>query len=332
MPADIVERPNDGGFEFQCLRCGLFRISGDADCKLREQPPDEQVSGNLSGYIRKNAGLRIDESDLAKLGNIIPPSVTQKTHDLLLQLAKEFPTPGAKMYDPAVMAGVASRYLKQFEGHNVFPADVIKLPGVPEVRWLAIASASGVSELRWLIHEALKTWGYLEEGDYFSLDHRAHKSLIITPRGWEAVERLQERQTDSRIGFVAMSFRPEFNDLYDHGISEGIRHAGYEPLRVDRTEHNNRIDDEIVASIRRSRFLVADFTVQRGGIYFEAGYALGLGLRVVWLVRSDQLDDVHFDTRQYNFIRWDNGEWAALQRALKNRIEATIGIGPAVRK
>jgi len=230
------------------------------------------------------------------------------------------------------MAGVASRYLKQFEGHNVFPADVIKLPGVPEVRWLAIASASGVSELRWLIHEALKTWGYLEEGDYFSLDHRAHKSLIITPRGWEAVERLQERQTDSRIGFVAMSFRPEFNDLYDHGISEGIRHAGYEPLRVDRTEHNNRIDDEIVASIRRSRFLVADFTVQRGGIYFEAGYALGLGLRVVWLVRSDQLDDVHFDTRQYNFIRWDNGEWAALQRALKNRIEATIGIGPAVRK
>ncbi len=81
---------------------------------------------------------------------------------------------------------------------------------------------------------------------------------------------------------------------------------------------------------KRSRFLVADFTSQRGGIYFEAGYALGLGLRVIWLVRSDKLKNVHFDTRQYNFIQWDNGEWAALQRALKNRIEVTIGAGPAL--
>jgi hypothetical protein len=125
-----------------------------------------------------------------------------------------------------------------------------------------------------------------------------------------------------------MSFRPEFSELYEQGISEGIRLAGYDPLRIDRTEHNNRIDDEIIASIKRSRFLVADFTAQRGGIYFEAGYALGIGLCVIWLVRSDQLDDVHFDNRQYNFIRWDPGEWSVLQRALRNRIEATIGAGP----
>jgi len=52
---------------------------------------------------------------------------------------------------------------------------------------------------------------------------------------------------------------------------------------------------------------VGDFTVDRGGIYFEAGYALGLGLPVIWLVREDELAKVHFDNRQYNFVAWRDG-------------------------
>ena len=34
-----------------------------------------------------------------------------------------------------------------------------------------------------------------------------------------------------------------------------------------------------MAEIRRSRFVVADYTGQVNGVYFEAGFALGLGLR-----------------------------------------------------
>ena len=33
-----------------------------------------------------------------------------------------------------------------------------------------------------------------------------------------------------------------------------------EPVRIDQKERLNKIDDEIIAEIRRSRFLVADFT------------------------------------------------------------------------
>ena len=36
-------------------------------------------------------------------------------------------------------------------------------------------------------------------------------------------------------------------------------------------EHINRIGDEIISQIRRSKFLIADFTGHRGGVYFEAG-------------------------------------------------------------
>ena len=71
------------------------------------------------------------------------------------------------------------------------------------------------------------------------------------------------------------------------------------------------------------RFLVGDFTVDRGGIYFEAGYALGLGLPVIWLVREDELAKVHFDNRQYNFVAWRDGAWEELRDRLRFRIEAT---------
>ena len=111
-------------------------------------------------------------------------------------------------------------------------------------------------------------------------------------------------------------------------IERGIDDSGYQPLRIDQRQHNNKIDDEIVAAIRGSRFVVSDFTGHRGGVYFEAGFAMGLGIPVIWLCRKDELDKAHFDTRQYNFILWEQANLADLTKALKNRIEATIGRGP----
>jgi nucleoside 2-deoxyribosyltransferase len=62
-------------------------------------------------------------------------------------------------------------------------------------------------------------------------------------------------------------------------------------------EHINKIGDEIISQIRRSKFLIADFTGHRGGVYFEAGLAMGLGLPVFWTCRRDDLDKLHFDIR-----------------------------------
>lgn len=65
-----------------------------------------------------------------------------------------------------------------------------------------------------------------------------------------------------------------------------------------------KICDQIISDIRRSEFLVADFTKQSGGVYFDAGYALALGRIVIWSCREDHVKDLHFDTRQYPRITW----------------------------
>jgi nucleoside 2-deoxyribosyltransferase len=69
--------------------------------------------------------------------------------------------------------------------------------------------------------------------------------------------------------------------------------------------------------------VIADVTFASTGVYFEAGYALGLGRPVIWTCRSDRkAQDMHFDTRQYNHILWETP--AHLLDELYYRVVATI--------
>ena len=127
-----------------------------------------------------------------------------------------------------------------------------------------------------------------------------------------------------------MWFDDSMRQAWQRGIAPAIRDAGYEPVRIDQQEHVNKIDDEIIAEIRRARFIVADFTQgdtgARGGVYYEAGFAHGLDIPVIFTCREDSLGKVHFDTRQYNHIVWTEPE--ELRQSLKNCIAAVIGDGP----
>jgi nucleoside 2-deoxyribosyltransferase len=149
----------------------------------------------------------------------------------------------------------------------------------------------------------------------------------LTVRGWERLEEIQKSGRSSNLAFVAMMFAASSNAVYEKAIAPAIKASGYEPFRVDKTEHVNRIDDEIIAGIRRSRFMVADFTGQRSGVYFEAGMMLGLGRNVIWMCTQKELAEnaVHFDVRQFNFIAYESEEDAHTR--LINRILAIEGEG-----
>lgn len=150
-------------------------------------------------------------------------------------------------------------------------------------------------------------------------------NVMITAAGWTELSHLDHAGIDSHSGFIAMAFSPD-RDPAEKAISAAIRATGYLPVRVDKIEHVNKIDDEIIARIRASKFLVADFSLQRNGVYFEAGFMLGLGRPVIWLCEKSDLANVHFDTRQYNTLTYADS--VDLQTGLQRRIEAVIGRGP----
>lgn len=154
--------------------------------------------------------------------------------------------------------------------------------------------------------------------------HDDHYMLTID--GWKRLDEMKRATASSATAFVAMWFDPDLEKAWVEGLRLGVQDAGYEAIRIDKVEHNEKICDRILAEIRRSRLLVADFTGHRQGVYFEAGFALGLGIPVVWCARKAALDASHFDTRQYNHIVWDDA--AELRERLRDRILATVGPGP----
>jgi nucleoside 2-deoxyribosyltransferase len=165
--------------------------------------------------------------------------------------------------------------------------------------------------------ELLETQGWIK-GNYASGYAR------ITPQGF--LHASTGNAVDSSNAFVAMWFDSSMDAARTTGLEPAIRAAGYTPIVVNGVEHINKIDDEIISQIRRSKFLVADFTGHRGGVYFEAGFAMGLGLPVFWTCQKDDLLKLHFDVRQYNCIDWT--DVVDLAQRLQRRIEAVIGRGP----
>ncbi|MEN6306195.1 MAG: hypothetical protein ABFD91_00440 [Anaerohalosphaeraceae bacterium] len=145
---------------------------------------------------------------------------------------------------------------------------------------------------------------------------------ILTARSWEMIEDLQRQEINSKRVFVAMWFDSSMDDFYEKGIKPAIVNAGYDPVKIDSKEFNGKICDEIIAEIKRCKFLVSDFSGQRGGVYFEAGFAMGQGKPVIFAVQESEVKELHFDTRQYNHIVYNSTE--DLYRKLYNRICATI--------
>jgi nucleoside 2-deoxyribosyltransferase len=189
--------------------------------------------------------------------------------------------------------------------------------GAPEL--LARTYCASDTEFQDLIFGLLLGQGMVQRAD-------ATSKMVLSPKGYLAADDLEYQKVNSAQGFVAMSFGKEMDPAWSDGFRQGIEAAGYRPLRIDHKEHINGISDEIVAEIRRSRFVVTDYTHQRNGVYYEAGFASGLGLPLIPTCRADQIKDLHFDIAHINTLRWNDPKQLAID--LARRISAVIGDGP----
>lgn len=144
--------------------------------------------------------------------------------------------------------------------------------------------------------------------------------IRIAENGWLLLEKNMSNQLSKKV-FIAMWFDGSMTSAYS-AIEEALEHLGFDALRIDLKEHNNEISGEILYEIRQCMFIIADVTGQRHGVYFEAGFALGQNIPVIWSCRSDQIREVHFDTRQYNHIVWENED--DLKAKVIRRVKGTI--------
>lgn len=190
--------------------------------------------------------------------------------------------------------------------------------------FLTMANCECVDEqdINWLTDSAIAN------GDL----QKNQSSLILTPKGLGKIEK-HRINTQATQAFVAMWFSKNMDSVYEKAIKPAIKDCGYEVYRVnDDKSHSDQITNKIIAEIKNSKFLIADFTHDeegaRGGVYFEAGFAMGLGIPVLWTIRKDDVSKMHFDTNHYPHIIWETEE--QLKSDLEEAILAHqhIGRGP----
>lgn len=149
-------------------------------------------------------------------------------------------------------------------------------------------------------------------------------SRLLTWDGWRKFYDLKRSTISSKICFVAMSFNRRLDSIFNNGILGALQETGYLAIRIDRVQFNEDIFDKIIALINECKFVIADFSFHRQNVYFEAGYAKGLGKPVIHTCKKSELRSTHFDVRQNNFIVWETE--AGLKEKLINRIKATIKV------
>ncbi|MBL0105595.1 MAG: nucleoside 2-deoxyribosyltransferase [Bacteroidetes bacterium] len=106
-------------------------------------------------------------------------------------------------------------------------------------------------------------------------------------------------------------------------LGEAIKRAilcnGYRPVIIDEVHlpSDKTIPESILERIRNSKFVIADFSYHRNGVYFESGYALGKGKPVIYLCEEDEFKNAHFDTRQSNIFCIGTAEELEAQLQMK---------------
>jgi len=153
----------------------------------------------------------------------------------------------------------------------------------------------------------------------------------LTVAGLTHAEELLSTNLNSKSVFVAMAFKDDLLAAHEKAIKPACLACGFQARVSSDNEYNDGIMDEIITEIKRSKFVIVDFTYNNNGAYFEAGYAQGLGREIIRLCKKDWFEGLdekgnrnrlHFDIQHYNIILWDNH--ADLLKKLKARIRATI--------
>jgi ssDNA-binding Zn-finger/Zn-ribbon topoisomerase 1 len=311
--------------DINCPQCGKFTVkdepAGGSSDRVRnileKLTPKERAI--CSGLIREKQGdgepLFLTVDKVRNFRKYRHPSIFEKADKLLLRFDED--------------TDYAGKLLNYSNKQDELMA----------VAWAVRGEGAGAREYEELFY----LLGYLITTKEFIMFRKGMEAITkpgelpifyITPLGHEYIQTLKNTVVNSNQGFCAMwyggaDYKEKYNALWEKAIEPAIQKAGYDARRIDKKDHVNDINDEMLMEIRRSRFVICDFNENCRGVYFEAGFAKGLNLPVVWTCEKDELDKskLHFDVNHYNFLIWEGDKLEDFCERLQKRIEAILGQG-----
>ena len=293
-----------GGTGVNCKYCGEYGMT--EECLIFNQRPDTFDLAKIACYVKEHSLRGLPRPILYSSQKFVRPASP----------------PGSVGWDAAIeafpktIAEKLDRALLNLNALTKHLGDYVNVVDHAQ----SMVSALNTSEMDFLLNILQEE--DLVEATAVSAPFSGY-SVQISAKGFNRIAELQRGGPLSKQVFVAMKFDPSLDDIYEIGIKAAIeKDCGYDAFRVDRLQHNEDINDKIIAEMKKSKFMVADFTGHRNGVYFEAGFMMGLGRTVIFACKESEIGDAHFDTSHRNHVLWTDA--ADYREKLKLRIQATI--------
>jgi hypothetical protein len=174
-----------------------------------------------------------------------------------------------------------------------------------------LASIQGVNldpDYQAAINEIVSSFRSLEESHEPPPSALVNKDEIIQAAIAGVLERLKVEMRgvlshsdtiDEKLVFVVASFQRDMEPAFE-AIKAAASAVGLRAQRVKDVTGDYKISDTMLMMIRQARLVVADLTHERPNVYFELGYARGLGKTVITIMREGS--KVHFDVQDWTYL------------------------------
>ena len=286
--------------EVTCFVCGKYKITCSARAIFADYSFNEEMC-NVSGYLRntydRHQRVETIDSNLFKKDGMyfykVLPSVPRGALEIQRNILSYVHEVGGRLGRKFSILSIGCQSIGYCWDHKEFMAYLY----------------------------------YLKEKDFLGvMDLGAKIELRLKMAGQIEIDKFSSDLTAKSQAFVAMDFRNTPVEVFTEGISplSSTESTGYNVKRIDYVEHNGDIVDEIILEISRSRFVIADVSENNKGVFFEAGYAMGLNIPVIWTCQKEKFENgPHFDTNHFNHILWEDVH--DLRSRLEKRILAIFG-------
>lgn len=311
----LCNHPNasyhDGGkedcFYFSCPTCKKFKISSllchsDMDIKYKDKK-----------YILSGIARHLIDNNMQML------DLHTENYQKLIDEGDN------RIVMPASIEEKADAILKYIKYRTSYPSENVTINNINDA---SICFAKNHEELNYLL-DFLKEMGYIKLTSGETNDQKYQ----LTVKGVDHLSSLEKINMNSNNCFIAMNFDNVYDDFYRKVIFPAVQAAKYKPIRIkesiEEDDSCEKIDDKIILEMKKARFMVADFTDQRQCVYYEAGFAEGMGIRVIRCCKQEDAKTLHFDTRNYIHLIWNQDEstWENFKNRLYQRIIVVIGEG-----
>jgi hypothetical protein len=137
-------------------------------------------------------------------------------------------------------------------------------------------------------------------------------------------KRIETAQSIRRTVFAAMPFSNAYNNTYFFAMAPAASSVGAKCVRIDKVQFSGDIVAAIDNAIRASIAVIADLSESLPNVLYEAGIAHAIKKPTIHIC-STPLENLPFDVKTWNTIKYDKEQINELKPKLKRAIKAALG-------